>query len=89
VDVALDDRRVGDDPAVQLEHDMDAADRVLPVIVGESVILIGAERDLHQRPDGGDLARRQLVGREPAQAQALGLEVQVAVTVHRPILARP
>ena len=84
VDLALDDRRVGDDLAVQLEHEMDATDRVLPVVVGEPLLLVRVRRRRPSAPDRPDLGRVSSRGRELAQTQAIGIDVEVAF--HRPSL---
>ncbi len=67
VQLALDHGRVGDDLPVELEHEMDPAKRMLPVVVGESLLLpLGPERDVHERADLANLAGGQLRGGEPA-----------------------
>jgi hypothetical protein len=72
VDLPLDDRRVGHDLPVDLEEEVRASDRVLPILVGEPFIVVSTEGADHQCPDRVDLGRRQLGGRESAQATAIG-----------------
>ena len=63
MDLALDNLGVGDDLAIEVEDEMDAAQGVVPVLVGEPLVLARPERRKHQRADGRDLFRGQLLGR--------------------------
>ena len=69
VELPLDDRRMGDDVAPDVEHDMDAAERVPPVVLRELLVRIAAcERRFEERPDRDDLVGTQVLGGEAAQA---------------------
>jgi hypothetical protein len=68
----LDDRRVGDDLAVDVEDEVKAPDRVLPVVLGEAVLIVRSERGLEQLADRPSLGRAQLVGSKPSQSGAVG-----------------
>jgi len=39
------------DGVVDVEHEVPPAERVLPVLVREAVLLVRPERRVHQRPD--------------------------------------
>jgi hypothetical protein len=56
----VDDRRVGDDFAVQVEHEMDAADGMVPIVVGEPFLLVQPECGQHQIANCPDFGRREL-----------------------------
>ena len=66
VELALDNRRMGDDLAIEVEHEMEAADGMGPVIVGEPLLLVRPECGPHHGSDGGDLGRGQLIRWHPA-----------------------
>ena len=57
VKAALDDGTVRDDLAIELEHEMDAAERMVPVVVAEPLVLVRPEPLNEQRADGRDLLR--------------------------------
>ena len=75
VELALDDRGVGHDLAVHIQHEMNAPDGMTPVLVGEPLVFIGPECDDHQRTNRRDLRLRQLRGRKPAQSQPMRFDV--------------
>jgi hypothetical protein len=67
VDLAFDDGRVGDDLALDSQHEMDAANGVVPVVLGEFLVLVRPKRRDEQPPNRLDLGRRQIGRREPPQ----------------------
>ena len=79
VDLAVDHGGVADDLGVVVEDEVNAADRVVPVVVGESLILVRPEGDGHQRSDGVNLRPGQLVRREPAQADPSRIDLGARV----------
>ena len=74
VELALDDGGVGDDLAVELEHEMDAADGMVPVVVGEPLVVVRPECGHEQLADGRNTRLRQVVSRQPAQSQSIGFD---------------
>ena len=75
VQLALDDSGVGDDHAVEVEDEMKATDRVIPILAREAIFLVCPESHRHQCPDRGDLGQRQILGREPAEMRAIGRDL--------------
>ena len=61
MDLAFDDRRVGDDPAVDIEDEMPSPETVLPVVLGEAAIIVLGEGGPKNLSQAGDLGARQLV----------------------------
>ena len=74
VDPPLDHRRVADDRAVDLEDEMEAAERMSPVVVAEALLLVRPERLREQASECCDLGGRQLVGGEPSKTKAGGID---------------
>ena len=62
LEVSLDDGRMSDDHSILLDDEVDTAERVLPVVVRESLILVRPEGFIEDRPDGDALVAGQ-VGR--------------------------
>jgi hypothetical protein len=71
VQLALDHRSVGEDLTVELQHEMQPADRVPPVLLGERLVA-GWERRPQQLADRLDLRRRELVGGDATRGIAIG-----------------
>ena len=78
VQLALDDRRVSDDLAAEVQHEMDAADGMVPVVVGEPFFLVGPEGELEQDADGRDLPRCEVAGGQPSQSRLIAVGCRLA-----------
>ena len=50
---------------------MHPTEGMLPVVLGEPLLLVGPEGGREQGADLGDIRRGQCLGREPAQANAI------------------
>ena len=68
--LTLDDGRVRHDLTVDVEDEVRATEAVLPVLVGEALVLVLAERGFQQAPNGADLCRRQVGRCEAAEPSA-------------------
>jgi hypothetical protein len=68
--LALDHGGVRDDLAIELQHEMETADRMVPVVVAECFVVIGPERGDEQLANGRDLRRGQFGRRDPAQPRS-------------------
>ena len=69
---AFDDRGMTSDHAVEIEHDVEPTERVLPVVVGEPFLLVVAERRVEHRADRKRRLGRQLGRGHPAKADRSG-----------------
>jgi predicted acylesterase/phospholipase RssA len=72
MELTLDDGGVGNDLAVDVQDEMEAADSVIPVVLVEPLVLVRAERRNEQIADRRDLRRGQILRRQPAQARPIG-----------------
>ena len=70
------DGRVGDGLAAQFDDEMNPTDGVLPVVVGERLLLVRAERGHQHLADRSDLGRAQILGPGLADLRRIG-HVQV------------
>src|SRR3990170_1258786 len=74
--LSLDDGGVSDDLAVEFEHEMDTACRMVPVVVGEPLLLVRPECSLQQLADGRHLWHAQVLRRHLAQARCFGFDLR-------------
>ena len=89
VELTLDDRGVGDDLAIDVQHEMDAAHGVIPVVLLEPLVLLRAERGHEQIADRRVLQRGQILRREPTQARPIGFRLKSRARRSRPSAPGP
>jgi hypothetical protein len=89
VELTLHDGGVGNDHAVDVQHEVSAAHGVIPIVLLEPFVLVRAERRHEQIADRRRLGRSQILRRQPAQARPMGFRPTFRARRSRPCAPGP